>query len=433
MTPPYTMVCTSDFSGLLRGKGVPSADFDRRCTTGIGWTPTNVQITCFDTISDSPYGALGDLVLRPDAETRIEAPLPDGRVLAFALGDVSDLDGAPWECCTRGVLKAAVAAFEAETGLRLKASFEHEFMFDGASTTAGFSLAGFAERLDYAAALTQALAAGGIAPDSFLREYGPNQMEVTLPPADPLMAADQAAVLRDLARTVARAMDERVSFSPLMAPDIVGNGVHVHLSLWDADGRPVTHDPAGAGGLSDRAGAFVAGLLRQADALCALTAPSAISYLRLVPHRWSASFNNLGKQDREALVRICPVSATDPAARARQFNFEYRAADAAASPHLALAGLILAGLAGMRDGLAAPEPTEDDISLWDADRLGAAGLKRLPETLEEALAALERDAVLGAALPDRLPAIYAAHKRGEIAHVETMAPDARFAAYGAVY
>jgi glutamine synthetase len=427
------MICTSDFSGLMRGKGVPTAEFDRRCTTGIGWTPTNVQITCFDTISDSPYGALGDLVLRPDPETRIEAPLPDGRVMAFALGDIHDLDGSPWECCTRGMLKAAVAAFEAETGLRLKVSFEHEFMFDGPSTTAGFSLAGFAERLDYIAALTEALAAAGIAPDSFLREYGPNQMEVTLPPADPLRAADQAASLRDLARAVARAMGERVSFAPLLAPNIVGNGVHVHLSLWDAGGAPVTHDAAGPGGLSDRAGAFVAGLLRHADALCALTAPSAISYLRLVPHRWSAAFNNLGKQDREASVRICPVSATDPAARARQFNVEFRAADAAASPHLALAGLILAGLAGMRDGLAAPQPTEDDISEWDSDRLAAAGLKRIPGSLEAALAALEGDAVLGAALPDRLPAIYAAHKRGEITHVEGMAPDARFAAYGAVY
>ncbi len=433
MTPPFTMICTSDFSGLRRGKGVPTAEFDRRCTTGIGWTPTNVQITCFDTISDSPYGALGDLVLRPDPETRVEAPLPDGRVLAFALGDILDLDGSPWECCTRGVLKAAVASFEAETGLRLKVSFEHEFMFDGAATTAGFSLAGFAERLDYIAALSTALAAAGIAPDSFLREYGPNQMEVTLPPTDPLRAADQAAVLRDLARTVARAMGERVSFAPLLAPDIVGNGVHVHLSLWDVEGHPVSHDPAGPGGLSDRAGAFVAGMLRHADALCALTAPSVISCLRLVPHRWSASFNNLGKQDREASVRICPVSAADPQTRARQFNFEYRAADAAASPHLALAGLILAGLAGMGDGLVAPQPTEDDISLWGGDRLEAAGLKRLPGSLEEALKALEGDAALGEGLPARLPAIYAAHKRGEIAHVEAMAPDARFAAYAAVY
>ncbi len=433
MTPPFTMICTSDFSGLLRGKGVPTTEFDRRCTSGVGWTPTNVQITCFDTISDSPYGALGDLVLRPDAETRTEAPLPDGRVLAFALGDIFDLDGKPWECCTRGVLKAAVATFEAETGLRLKVSFEHEFMFEGAATTAGFSLAGFVERLDYIAALTDALAAAGIAPDSFLREYGPNQMEVTLPPTDPLRAADQAAVLRDLARAVARAIGDRVSFAPLLAPDIVGNGVHVHLSLWDAGGAPVTHDPAGPGGLSDRAGAFVAGMLRHADALCALTAPSAISYLRLVPHRWSAAFNNLGKQDREASVRICPVSATDAGARARQFNVEFRAADAAASPHLALAGLILAGLAGMRDGLAAPQPTEDDICLWTAEQLATAGLKRLPEALGSALEALEADAVLGAALPARLPAIYAAHKRGEIAHVEAMAPDARFAAYAAVY
>lgn len=433
MTPHFTMICTSDFSGLLRGKGVPTADFDRRSITGVGWTPTNVQITCFDTISNSPYGALGDLVLRPDPQTRIEAPLPDGQVLAFALGDICDLDGTPWECCTRGVLKAAIAAFEAETGMRLKVSFEHEFMFNAVSTTAGFSLAGFAERLGYISALTGALAAAGLTPDSFLREYGPNQMEVTLPPADPLRAADQAAILRDLARTVGRALGQHISFAPLLAPDVVGNGVHVHLSLWDNDGAPVTHDPTGIGGLSALAGAFVAGMLRHSDALCALTAPTALSYMRLVPHRWSAAFNNLGKQDREATVRICPVSATDPQARAKQFNVEFRAADAAASPHLALAGLILAGLAGVRDRLVAPEPTYDDISLWSDERLAAAGIKRLPSSLEAALAALEADSVLCAALPSRLPAIYAAHKRGEIAHVAAMQSEERFAAYVAVY
>ena len=138
------------------------------------------------------------------------------------------------------------------------------------------------------------------------------------------------------------AMGLAATFSPLTGPEVVGNGVHIHLSLWTPDGQPVTYDADGQDALSVQASAFIAGILRHLNAVSALTAPSGISTLRLTPHRWSAAFNNLGVQDREAAIRICPVSTRDPDARARQFNFEFRAADAAASPYLALAALVAA-------------------------------------------------------------------------------------------
>lgn len=240
-------------------------------------------------------------------------------------------------------------------------------------------------------------------------------------------------MLREVARAVGRAMGQPLTFSPLTAPDVVANGVHVHISLWDAAGRPVTHDPGGKHGLSPVAGAFVAGILANMGALTAITAPSAISALRLTPHRWSAAYNNLGIQDREAAIRICPVMATETGARAQQYNFEYRAADAAACPHLTLAALIEAGLSGIRAGLPVPEATTEDISLLSAAALAARGLQRLPESLGAALDALDASDTLRAALPPRAVDIYIAHKRAELAHVEPLAPDARFSAYAAVY
>ncbi len=433
MPPRLTMACTSDFSGLVRGKGFATSDLDKKVAGGIGWTPTNVQITCFDSIAESVYGALGDLVLRPDPESLVNAGLPDGRLMSFLLGDIEDLQGRPWECCTRHILKAALADLKAACGLELRATFEHEFMMPGGRGTRGFSLDGFLERQDFAEALFAALAQADIAPDSFLREYGPDQMEITLPPRDALGAADDATILREITRAVARSMQLRATFSPLCASDVVGNGVHVHLSLWEADGTPVTHAPEGQDGLSGAASAFVAGILRHANAVTALTAPSAVSYQRLVPHRWSAAFNNLGAQDREAAIRICPVSATTPEARARQFNVEFRAADAAASPYLALAALVIAGTIGLREGLAASPATVEDLSLLSPADLAARGFKRLPEDLGAAIAALQADTVFRKALPERMPDIYAAHKMGELAYLDGMTQAQVFEAYATTY
>lgn len=433
MAARLTMVCTSDFSGLVRGKGFASADLDARLRSGIGWTPTNVQITCFDTIADSPYGALGDVVLWPDPEALASVPLPDGREIAFALGDILDLDGRTWEGCTRGLLRGALARLRDASGLELRATFEHEFMLPGLGDSRAFTLQGFAESLPVLDALHAALESAGMTPDSLLREYGPDQFEVTLPPKDGLRAADEAVMLREITRAVARATGQRASFSPLLAPEIVGNGVHIHFSLWDAEDRPATHDPDGPDGLSPAASAFAAGVLAHLDAVAAFTAPSVISPLRLVPHRWSAAYNNLGRQDREAAIRICPVTARDPAARARQFNMEFRAADSCASPHLALAAIVTAGTLGLEAGLTCSRATEEDLSLLAPEALAARGLRRLPETLEAALSALEADKTFTARLPERTVGLYAAHKRGEIAHAAPLTPEARLAAYASVY
>ncbi|MEM7566296.1 MAG: glutamine synthetase family protein [Pseudomonadota bacterium] len=423
----------SDFAGLMRGKGFLAADLDAKVKAGIGWTPTNVQITCFDTIAESPYGAVGDLVLMPNPETLVEAQLPDERVLRFLLGRVVDLDGAPWECCTRHLLQAALDRFGRATGLTVRATFEHEFMLPGGRGSRSFTLDGFEERQRFGEALHVALEGAGMRPDSFLREYGPDQMEITLPPADAMRAADEAVALREITRAVARAMDLSATFTPLAAPDIVGNGVHVHLSFWDEAGAPATHDPDGPSGLSRVAGAFAAGLLQHLNAVAALTAPSALSSLRLQPHRWSAAYNNLGLRDREAALRICPVPACPPDRYARRYHYEFRAADAAASPHLALAALVTAGTLGVEAGLDAPEATQEDLSLLSPEALAGRGFTPLPVDLGAALDALAGDAGFRGAFPEATTGIYIAHKRGEIAHVEGMSPAERFAAYAGTY
>src|SRR3712207_2762199 len=223
----------------------------------------------------------------------------------------------------------------------------------------------------------------------FPPEYGQGQFEIPWAPAGGVAAADRAAALREVVREVARTLGYRASFAPMADPEGVGNGVHVHMSLVDAGGHPVFYDPDRPGRLSTTAARFAAGILEHLPALCALTAPSVVSYLRLGPHHWSAGFGSVSERDREATIRIPPTTDFAGADPARQFNLEFRAADAAACPHLALAVLVLAGLRGIREELPEPPLVEGDPSELDEAERRRLGIRPLPASLEEALEALE--------------------------------------------
>lgn len=431
-----TYICTSDLSGKLRGKGCPASEIDQQPPRAVGWTPTNVQITCFDAIADSPYGSFGDLVLVPDPATRARVDFGDGGpVEDFVLGDVRHLDGSPWECCTRSILRTALERLESAAGLSLLGAFEHEMHMPGGRRAAGaaFTLSGFRSERRFAETLVAALRAAGLEPDTVVREYGPDQFEATLRPAAGLAIADQAAVLRELAGATAERLGKRVSFAPLIEPGGIGNGVHVHLSFRDSAGRPATYDAKAAHGMSRATASFIAGVLRHLPALIAFTAPSVVSAERLVPHRWSAAFNNLGAQDREAAVRLCPVRRTGATDPAEQFNFEVRAVDAAASPHLALAAIVHAGVLGIEQGLEAPEATSEDLSVLAPAELQRRGFAPLPGSLRKALDALERDEELRACFPDGFVPIYLAHKLNEIASLDGRTESEICAAYQEVY
>ncbi|MBB3066156.1 glutamine synthetase family protein [Limibacillus halophilus] len=437
MTPEEMIVaCCTDIAGKVRGKGFPASQFDKRLRRGVGWTPTNIQITCFDLLASSPFGSLGDLVLIPDPDARVRVDFEDGGpVEHFALGDIRHTNGDPWEFCTRAMLRTALARLKDVGGLSLYGAFEHEFQFKGQNHPLGdaYTLSGFRAEREFAELLVAALAKTGIEPDTFMKEYGPGQYEVTMGPQHGLAIADQSTILRELTRATAQRLDREVTFTPIRDPASVGNGVHIHMSFFDRNGKHATYDPEGKHGLTRPAGQFVAGVLKYLDSILAITAPSVVSYLRLTPHRWSAAFNNLGFRDREASVRICPVSDMSDIDRAAQFNFEFRAADAAASPHLQLAAIVHAGVQGIEEGLEVPEATEEDLSLLDAAALAVRGYTRLPQSLPEALERFYANSVVKGWFPKGFADLYLQHKKGEIAFLADRDQSAVCAAYEEVY
>jgi glutamine synthetase len=241
-------------------------------------------------------------------------------------------------------------------------------------------------------------------------------------------------MLREMTRATAWRLGHTVSFSPRMSPTAIGNGLHIHMSLWDEAGGPISYDPKGPRGVSATAGKFLAGVLKYMPALCAFTAPTPVSYLRLVPHMWSAAWSSLGYRDREAGIRICPTFDTLQSSTAEQFNFEYRAADASACPYIQVAAIMRAGLAGLKEGLPTPEPLveQDPGAFTDAERQ-RRGIVRLPNTLGAALDALEADATARGFVPPLFLKAYLANKRAELAISRDWTPEEVCSRYAEVF
>jgi glutamine synthetase len=159
--------------------------------------------------------------------------------------------------------------------------------------------------------------------------------------------------------------------------------------------------------------------------LCAITAPSVSSYLRLVPHRWSAAYSCVGVRNREATLRVCP------ARNEAGWNVEYRAADACANPHLVMAGLINAGREGLRALRSTLPVVEVDPTSLGDEALAAQGIHRLPASLPEALRHFE---AIGARWFDPLlVATYLEMKQTEQADVAGLNDAELCARYAAVY
>jgi glutamine synthetase len=162
---------------------------------------------------------------------------------------------------------------------------------------------------------------------------------------------------------------------------------------------------------------FTAGILHHLPALCAVTAPSVASYYRLRPNRWAPVRADVGHMDRGTALRISPLAGSDPAQYARQFNVEFRVADATASPYLALAVMVQAGLDGVRRQLKIEEQSP----------------RPLPSSLEQALLLLEACEPAAEWLGAELFPAYLRFKRAEIKGLETLEETEICRRYAEVY
>ncbi len=278
----------------------------------------------------------------------------------------------------------------ADAGLTALMSFEIEWMlsvadddtFEPATTGPAYGMTRLIELSDYCVDLLRAIEAEGIPVEQLHPEYAPGQFEVSVAAAGPLAAADRNVLARQTIRAVGERHGLRTSFSPAVVAGGVGNGMHLHFSLWDG-GRNETAGGTGPYGITRRFESFLAGILDELPGLLAVTAPSVASYLRLEPHRWAGPYRCWGVENREAAVRLIVDS-----------NAELKVVDATASPYLVVGTVLAVGLAGIERDASLPPHIEVDPGSVTAEDLAARGIERLPHNLAEALTHFEHSDVL---------------------------------------
>jgi glutamine synthetase len=401
--------CGND--GTIRAKASGRHGLVGRLERGIGVTVAMQAMSGLDQLQPVPdMGAVGEYRIVPDLETfRV---LPYAPRTGAVVTDHMLPDGEPAPVCQRGFLKRMEARL-AERGLVLRAAFENEFSlarkeegeYVPVDTGLCFSTISMTAAQQFADELVGALDKQKIPLEQYYAELGAGQQEISTTHAPALQAADEQLLVRETIRGVASSLDLVASLAPKPWPDNAGNGQHIHFSLWEGD-RNRFYDE----GLSALALQFIAGVLAHLPGLCGLTAPSFNSYHRIVPGYWAGAYTCWGFDNREAPVRVAsPFRGAEEAST----NAELKACDSSGNPYLAIGGLIAAGLDGIERELEPPEPVEvDPATLSEAERL-RRGIKPVPATQAEALAALAGDHVLTEALGPVLTEAYLAVRRSE--------------------
>ena len=201
------LVCC-DLGAIVRGRSVLAAELDEHLHAGIGWVPANHALTPLGPVAEpNPFGSTGDLRLLADPCTRMRVgPDGDHSALELMLCDIVETDGRPWECCPRSFLRETLRELERELDARVVASFEHEFqLLLDAPPALPFTLE--AQRCvdPFPAQVMGALVEADVEPERFFAEYAAHQFEIPLAPAEGIVGADRAVVLREVVREIGRA------------------------------------------------------------------------------------------------------------------------------------------------------------------------------------------------------------------------------------
>lgn len=403
----FVRIWFTDILGIPKSFAINTNQLDGAFSEGMGFDGSSVR--GFARIYES------DLIAKPDPSTfRIIPWRQQENAVARMFCDILNPDGTPYEGDPRYVLKRNLSRLR-EKGYQFMVGPELEFFyFKNDCSTEILDSGGYFDltTLDVASDLRRdtilALDAMGIDVEYSHHEVAPSQHEIDLRYADALTMADNVITYKITVKEIARKHGCYATFMPKPIFGVNGSGMHVHQSLFQGK-RNIMFDAADEYHLSDEAKCYIAGLLRHAPEITAVTNQWVNSYKRLVPGYEAPVYISWARRNRSALVRV-PMYKPGKEAATR---IEYRSPDPAANPYLAFSVMLVAGLAGIANKYDLPPPQERDIYHMSEDERKAVGINSLPGSLNEAIQLAERSYIVREALGDHVFENFIAIKKAE--------------------
>jgi glutamine synthetase len=403
----------TDVLGILKSMVVAPAELEGAFNEGIGFDGSAIE--GFARIFES------DMVARPDPSTFQVLPweADQGKTYSARMFcDITMPDGTPSWADPRHVLRRAMGE-AAAMGFTCYVHPEIEFFLfkdlpqDGsppepADRGGFFDQASHNVAPHFRRAAIESLESMGISVEFSHHEGAPGQQEIDLRYADALTMADNIMSFRYVVKEVAITQGVWASFMPKPFVEQPGSAMHTHFSLFDGETNAF-HDADDPYQLSKTGKAFLAGLVRHAPEITAVSCQWVNSYKRLVIGDEAPTTASWGQANRSALVRVPNYSP----GKASSQRLEFRLPDAACNPYLMFAVVIAAGLRGIREQYELPAPSQDDMwALSDVERR-ALGYQRLPGSLEDALQAMEGSELVAETLGEHVYDFFLRNKRSE--------------------
>ncbi|WP_067780530.1 type I glutamate--ammonia ligase [Actinomyces vulturis] len=379
----------TDVRGQLKSVAIAPAEVEGAFDEGIGFDGSSVE--GLTRVYES------DMLLAPDPASFQMLPWRAGsNGVARMFCDVLTPDGQPARTDPRAVLERQLAR-AADAGFTCYVHPEIEFYLvkkDENGMIAPTDHAGYFDHVaggtahDFRRRAITMLENMGISVEFSHHEGGAGQNEIDLRFADALSMADNIQTFKAVIEEVAIQEGCIATFMPKPFVEQPGSGMHTHFSLFEGE-RNVFYDPAGQYQLSATGRSFIAGILRHAQEITAVTNQHVNSYKRLWGGGEAPSYVCWGHNNRSALVRV-PMHKPG---KAQSVRVEYRSLDSAANPYLAFAVILAAGLKGIEEGYDLPAEAEDDVWALSPLEREALGIEALPTSLKSAVAAM-RDSEL---------------------------------------
>ena len=386
----YILLHFTDLLGFLKGRTIPAEEAENALKEGVGFDGSSI------------IGGVGieesDMVMKPDPYTFTVYPyyFYNKGVVSF-ICDMYQPDGKPYKSDPRYICKKATEKALAE-GYELTAAAELEFYLVNKDENGEISpienhlidkqryfdiVPGRDLTEPYRMDLSSTLTTMGITIERIHHEVGSAQNEITFKYSNPTVTSDNIMRYKFAAKAVA---DKKygwiATFMPKPWIDKAGNGMHVHLGLFDhKKGKNLFFDPEGYAYISQKCRYFIGGILEHARALCAIIAPTVNSYKRLIPGYEAPVYITWSKRNRSALIRVPEYFP----GKEKEARIEFRCPDPLCNPYLAYTAIFEAGLDGIRKKIEPGDPVDTNVYRLSEEQRKKLDINVLPGTLKEAL------------------------------------------------